>query len=79
MRDKFREEKTLREPAAWKKPGHMNVKLIHEHILVVAKGAGEWLGLMDKALDDPGHSGAEVDRVRATRCRVRRSLCTMAR
>ncbi|PVA09476.1 cyanoglobin [Pelagivirga sediminicola] len=50
--------------------GHMNVKLIHEHIPILQKDAEDWLGLMDRALADLGHSGAHVERIRATLRRV---------
>ncbi|WP_113911987.1 group II truncated hemoglobin [Roseovarius dicentrarchi] len=50
--------------------GHMNVKLIHEHIPIMQKDAEDWLLLMDRALDDLGHSGPHVDRLRATLRRV---------
>jgi hemoglobin len=50
--------------------GHMNVKLIHEHIPILQKDAEDWLTLMDQALADLGHTGPNVDRVRATLRRV---------
>ncbi len=50
--------------------GHMNVKLIHEHIPIMQKDADDWLALMDRALADLGHSGAHVERIRATLRRV---------
>ncbi len=50
--------------------GHMNVKLIHEHIPILQKDAEDWLTLMDQALADLGHTGAHVERVRATLRRV---------
>ncbi|HEY9038804.1 MAG TPA: cyanoglobin [Roseovarius sp.] len=50
--------------------GHMNVKLIHEHIPIMQKDAEDWLTLMDRALADLGHSGAHVERIRATLRRV---------
>ncbi|MFX0542906.1 group II truncated hemoglobin [Roseovarius sp. S4756] len=50
--------------------GHMNVKLIHEHIPITAEDAENWLALMDRALADLGHSGAHVERIRATLRRV---------
>ena len=50
--------------------GHMNVKLIHEHIPIMQEDAENWLKLWDKALADLGHSGAHVERVRATLRRV---------
>lgn len=50
--------------------GHMNVKLIHEHIPIMAEDAEDWLALWDRALADLGHSGAHVERIRATLRRV---------
>ncbi|WP_324753422.1 cyanoglobin [Roseovarius sp. Pro17] len=50
--------------------GHMNVKLIHEHIPIMAEDAEDWLNLWDRALADLGHSGEHVERVRATLRRV---------
>ncbi|MFD0860208.1 group II truncated hemoglobin [Roseovarius aquimarinus] len=54
--------------------GHMNVKLIHEHIPIMAEDAENWLRLMDRALADLGHSGAHVERLRATLRRVALAL-----
>ncbi|MEX1234846.1 MAG: group II truncated hemoglobin [Roseovarius sp.] len=54
--------------------GHMNVRLIHEHIPIVAQDAEDWLTLMDRALADLGHSGAHVKRMRATLRRVALAL-----
>jgi len=54
--------------------GHMNVKLIHEHIPIMQKDAEDWLALMDRALADLGHSGAHVERMRATLRRVALAL-----
>ena len=54
--------------------GHMNVKLIHEHIPILQKDAENWLALMDRALADLGHSGAHIERVRATLRRVALAL-----
>ena len=50
--------------------GHMNVKLIHEHIPIMQQDAEDWLNLWDRALADLGHSGEHVERVRATLRRV---------
>lgn len=54
--------------------GHMNVKLIHEHIPIMAEDAEDWLALMDRALADLGHSGAHFERVRVTLRRVALAL-----
>jgi hemoglobin len=50
--------------------GHMNVKLVHEHIPIMAQDAECWLSLIDRALADLGHTGAHVERIRATLLRV---------
>ena len=49
---------------------HMNVKQIYEHVPIFTKDAEDWLSIMDKTLDDLGHAGAHVDRLRATLRRV---------
>ncbi len=54
--------------------GHMNVRLIHEHIPIMAGDAEDWLALMDAALADLGHAGAHVERMRSTLRRVALAL-----
>ena len=49
---------------------HMNVKDIHAHVPIRQVDAENWLTVMDKALDDLNHTGAHVDRLRATLRRV---------
>ena len=39
------------------KHGHMDVKLMHEHVVITNQDAEDWLACMDKALDTCGHSG----------------------
>ncbi|MDF3416455.1 group II truncated hemoglobin [Sulfitobacter sp. M57] len=49
---------------------HMNVKEIHAHIPIQTCDAENWLAIMDKALDDLGHNGPHIDRLRQTLRRV---------
>ena len=49
---------------------HMNVKEIHAHIPIRMEDAENWLTIMDRALDDLGHKGAHIDRLRQTLRRV---------
>lgn len=50
--------------------GHMDVKLIHEHVPIRLEDAENWLLCMDKALDDEGHAGPHVDKLRVVFRRV---------
>ncbi|MEM9584647.1 MAG: group II truncated hemoglobin [Pseudomonadota bacterium] len=52
------------------KHGHMNVKEIHAHVPIQPEDAENWLAIMDKTLADLNHSGAHIDRLRATFRRV---------
>jgi hemoglobin len=52
------------------KHGHMDVRDIHAHIPIRLADAEQWLSTMDRALDECGHSGAIVDKIRATLRRV---------
>jgi len=52
------------------KHGHMDVKLMHAHVPVRLADAENWLACMNKALDDEGHSGPHVDKLRAAFARV---------
>lgn len=52
------------------KHGHMDVREIHAHVPIRTDDAEQWLSIMDRALDDCGHSGAHIDRIRATLRRV---------
>ncbi|WP_371168991.1 cyanoglobin [Aliiroseovarius sp. 2305UL8-7] len=49
---------------------HMNVKLIHEHVPIFQEDAENWLAIMDRALNDLGHEGPHIDRIRQTLRRV---------
>ena len=50
--------------------GHMDVKLIHEHVPIRIEDAENWLVCMDNALTDEGHSGPHIDKLRAVLRRV---------
>jgi hemoglobin len=52
------------------KHGHMDVREIHAHIPIRTADAEQWLATMDQALDDCGHTGAHIDKIRATLRRV---------
>ena len=52
------------------KHGHMDVREIHAHVPIRTDDAEQGLSIMDRALDDCGHSGAHIDRIRATLRRV---------
>jgi hemoglobin len=52
------------------KHGHMDVRKMHAHIPIRTADAEQWLATMDKALNDLGHAGAHIDRIRATLRRV---------
>lgn len=52
------------------KHGHMDVKLMHEHVPITAKDAENWLFCMDRALEKGGHNGPHVDRLRGIFHRV---------
>lgn len=56
------------------KHGHMNLRLLHDHVPITACDAEDWLALMDRALADCGHSGAGVDRIRAALRRAATAL-----
>ena len=49
---------------------HMNVKEIHAHVPIEMQDAEDWLALMDRALAELGHTGAHIERLRATFRRV---------
>lgn len=52
------------------KHGHMDVKLMHAHVPIRQIDADNWMACMNKALDDEGHVGAHVDKLRAVFARV---------
>lgn len=45
--------------------GHMNLREIHEHVVIRRHDAESWLSLMDQAMDDLGHGGPELDSLRS--------------
>ncbi len=49
---------------------HMNVKEIHAHVPIRLQDAQDWLSIMERALTDLDHTGAHIDRLRATLRRV---------
>jgi len=52
------------------KHGHMDVKLMHAHVPIRMEDAENWLICMGQALDDEGHEGPHVDKLRAVFRRV---------
>lgn len=52
------------------KHGHMDIREIHAHVPIRNDDAEQWLAIMDRALNECGHSGAHIDRIRATLRRV---------
>ena len=52
------------------KHGHMDVKLMHAHVPIRQSDAGNWMVCMNKALDDEGHTGPHIDKLRAVFTRI---------
>lgn len=52
------------------KHGHIDVKLMHEHVPISSDDAENWLFCMDRALEKTGHAGAHVDQLRTSFRRV---------
>ncbi|WP_116599918.1 group II truncated hemoglobin [Primorskyibacter marinus] len=50
--------------------GHMDVKLMHEHVPISEAEAENWLTCMDKALEVNGLAGPEIERLRGVLRRV---------
>lgn len=50
--------------------GSMDVRQIHAHVPIRQTDAESWLALMDQAIQDCGHSGAHVEKMRAAFRRV---------
>lgn len=50
--------------------GHMDVKLMHEHVPISEADAENWLTCMDMALEANGLAGPEVERLRGVLRRV---------
>ena len=56
------------------KHGHADVKLMHAHVPITTEDAENWLKCMDRTLQELGHSGGKVDRLRTTLRRVALAL-----
>jgi len=56
------------------KHGHMNVRLIHAHVPIVAQDAEDWLTCMDRALALNNLAGPEIDTLRDAFRRICYSL-----
>lgn len=52
------------------KYGHMDVKRIHEHVPISTQDAKNWLTCMDRAINDKGLHGADIDRLRSVFRRI---------
>ena len=52
------------------KHGHMDVKLMHAHVPIRQIDADNWMACMNQALEDEGHRGAHIDKLRAVFTRV---------
>lgn len=52
------------------KHGHMDVKLMHEHVPISSEDAENWLFCMDRALETLNHRGDQIDRLRVVFRRV---------
>lgn len=52
------------------KHGHMDVKLMHAHVPIRQSDADNWMVCMNKALDDEGHTGPHIDKLRAVFTRI---------
>jgi hemoglobin len=52
------------------KHGHIDVKLMHAHVPIRQVDADNWMICMNKALDDEGHEGLHVNKLRAVFQRV---------
>lgn len=52
------------------KHGHMDVKLMHAHVPIRQEDADNWMLCMEQALDDEGHTGPYVGKLRAVFRRV---------
>lgn len=52
------------------KHGHMNVKLMHAHVPIRQTDAENWLHCMTTALEDEGHKGPHVEKLKQVFARV---------
>ncbi len=50
--------------------GRMEVRMLHAHVPIALVDAESWLALMDQAINDLGHSGDHIDKMRAAFRRV---------
>ncbi|MEJ6715357.1 MAG: group II truncated hemoglobin [Rhodobacterales bacterium] len=50
--------------------GSMEVRMLHAHVPIALVDAESWLALMDQAINDLGHSGDHIDKMRAAFRRV---------
>ena len=50
--------------------GSMEVRMLHAHMPIALVDAESWLALMDQAINDLGHSGDHIDKMRAAFRRV---------
>ena len=61
-------------PYYMEKHRHMDVKMMHAHVPIRQEDAENWLVCMNRALDDEGHSGAHIDKLRKAIARVAQIL-----
>ena len=52
------------------KHGHMDVKQIHAHVPIRSADAENWLHCMNAALDQQGHKGPQIEKLRTVFARV---------
>ena len=52
------------------KHGSMEVRLMHAHVPIALEDAESWLELMNQSIDDLGHQGPHVEKMRAAFRRV---------
>lgn len=52
------------------KHGHMDVKLMHAHVPIRQADAENWLACMNKAIDNEGHHGPHIEKLRQVFTRV---------
>ncbi len=52
------------------KHGHMDVKLMHAHVPIRQSDADNWMLCMNKALDEEGHTGPHIDKLRGVFTRI---------
>ncbi|MCV2866673.1 group II truncated hemoglobin [Albidovulum sediminicola] len=52
------------------KHGHMDLRRMHAHVPIAVQDAEDWLTCMDKALEENGLAGPDIERLRATFRRI---------